>query len=233
MFNKRMFNKIALAVSAALISSSVYAVSPTIGGVENTPDIEIFMSGASAQDKAIASLFSSICITNTLDVFKNDGAKPGKAHTTYFCEIDSAQIVGGTTTTNPTVMLHKRSKGGSAQGVNPLIDEVAIDAMEVFNNVTNASNCTETAAGSKDWRCTINNPGDIIQVVSDAGVSDVNPKMFVGVNAPAGNSPVNSADVDTKLVVTPAAALVFGVPVTTGLRKCFCRKRRVLWLGMS
>ncbi|NOZ36893.1 MAG: hypothetical protein GXP11_02280, partial [Gammaproteobacteria bacterium] len=75
------------------------------------------------------------------------------------------------------------------------------------------------------WRCDITpdadgNPatGNLIQVVSDAGVSDVNPEMFVGVNTPAGNSSVNAADVANKMVVKAAAALVFGVPVTTSLR---------------
>ncbi len=215
-------NQIATAVSAVLLSGSAFALSPT-----TTPDIEIFMSGASAQDKAIGALFKNICVTDAagnttdLDVFKDNAkpSKPGKAHTAYFCTLDNAKVPG-LSITAPKVLFHKRSKGGSAQGVNPVIDEVAIDAMNINNG-----NCLAPAGTDNFWRCDITpdadgNPttGNLIQVVSDAGVSDVNPEMFVGVNTPAGNSEVNATVVGNKMVVKAAAALVFGVPVTTTLR---------------
>jgi ABC-type phosphate transport system substrate-binding protein len=199
--------KLSIAVSSLLVSGAVYAHAPSV-----TPDLEIFMSGASAQDKGIAALFQDLCVTGSLDVYKDDGAKPGKAHSAYFCTVDNAKVPG-LAATSPKVLFHKRSKGGSAQGVNPVIDELAIDAMAINN-----SNCTETSAGSQDWRCTISNPGDLTAVVSDAGVSDVNPEMFVGQNTPAGNDPVDSTAVAQKMEVRSAAALVFGVPVTTSLR---------------
>ena len=204
-----MLKKLSVAVSAALISTSAFALSPT-----TTADIEIFMSGASAQDKGIAALFGDLCVAGTLDTFKDiaNPAKPGKAHSAYFCNIDSAKVPG-LSIANPKVLFHKRSAGGSAQGVNPVIAEQAIDAM-VINN----GNCTETAAGSQSWTCTINGTGDLAAVVSDAGVSDVNPEMFVGENTPAGSSPVDAAVVAAKMEVKGAAALVFGVPVTTTLR---------------
>ncbi|HEB56766.1 MAG TPA: hypothetical protein ENI98_10800 [Gammaproteobacteria bacterium] len=215
--------QIATAVSAVLLSGSALAISPT-----TTPDIEIFMSGATAQDKAIAALFENICVTDAsgnptdLDIFKDNAnaVKPGKAHTAYFCTLDNAKVPG-LSITAPKVLFHKRSKGGSAQGVNPVIDEVAIDAMNINN-----SNCLAPAGTDNFWRCDITKyqadgvtpTGNLIAVVSDAGVSDVNPEMFVGANTPAGNAPVNAADVGNKMVVRAAAALVFGVPVTTSLR---------------
>jgi len=202
-----MLKKVSVAVSAALISTSAFALSPT-----TTPDIEIFMSGASAQDKGIAALFGDLCVAGTLDTYKDiaNPAKPGKAHSAFFCNIDSAKVPG-LSITNPKVLFHKRSAGGSAQGVNPVIDEQAIDAM-VINN----GNCTNTVAG--EYECTIGAAGDLVSVVSDAGVSDVNPEMFVGVNTPAGSAGVNAAAVATKMEVKGAAALVFGIPVTTTLR---------------
>lgn len=213
-----MLKKLSIAVSAALISSSAFAVAPT-----TAPDLEIFMSGASAQDKGIAALFSDLCVAGTLDVYKDvaNPAKKGKAHTAYFCNIDSAKIAGGTPASgaNPTVLFHKRSKGGSAQGVNPVIDEQAIDAMAINNtSVATSGNCTETATGSKVWDCTIGNVGDLVKQVSDAGVSDVNPEMFIKQNTPFGSSPVDAAVVSAKMDVRGAAALVFGIPVTTTLR---------------
>ncbi len=214
--------QIATAVSAVLLTGSAFAISPT-----TTPDIEIFMSGASAQDKAMAALFKNVCVTDAsgvptdLDVFKDNAnpVKPGKAHTAYFCTLDNAKVPG-LSITAPKVLFHKRSKGGSAMGVNPVIDEVAINAMNINNG-----NCSQTA-GESFYRCDITEfeadgvtrTGNLNLVVSDAGVSDVNPEMFVGVNTPAGNSPVNAAAVGNKMVVKAAAALVFGVPVTTSLR---------------
>lgn len=210
-----MLKKVTVAVSAALFSGVVSAQAPSV-----VPDIEIFMSGATAQDKGIAALFDNLCVAGTLDTFKDNAnpAKPGKGYSAYFCTLDNAKVPG-LTLTNPSVLFHKRSAGGSAQGVNPVIDEVSIEAMDI-NNTANvaAGNCTETAAGSHDWRCTIDQPGDLIFRVSDAGVSDVNPEMFVGENTPANNNPVNAADVANKMVVTPAAAVVFGIPATRGLR---------------
>ncbi len=207
-----MLKKLSIAISIALVSSSAYALTPA---AYDANTIEMFVSGASAQDKGIAALFSDLCVAGSLDTYKDvaNPAKPGKAHTAYFCNIDSTKVTGGTTGVNPKVLFHKRSKGGSAQGVNPVIDEQAIDAMTILN-----SNCTETATGSRVWNCSIGNPGDLVQVVSDAGVSDVNPEMFIKQNAPAGSNPVDPTVVSAKMDVRGAAALVFGIPVTTTLR---------------
>ncbi len=195
--------KLSLAVSAALVSGTAFAHAPTV-----TPDIEIFMSGASAQDKGIAALFNDLCVAGTLDTYLDGGT--GKAHSAYFCTIDNAKVPG-LALTNPKVLLHKRSAGGSGQGVNPVIEETPIDAMSINNG-----NCVVMSANK--YNCSITNPGDLVQAVSDAGVSDVNPEMFVGLNTPAGDSPVNVADVTTKLDVVAAAGVVFGVPVNTAFR---------------
>ncbi len=231
--------QIATAVSAVLLSGSVFALPPT-----TVPDLTIYMSGASAQDHAIAMLFENMCTNidpvthlpvldsngnrtpTDLSVYKDDSAKPGKAFTSYFCTIDAAQIKNPDGTTgfpsgaaSMKVLFNKRSKGGSGMGVNPVIDGAAIDAMNINNN-----NCTETAPETF-YRCNITAlkadgtpTNNLIKVVSDAGVSDVNPEMFVGFNTPAGNSPVNATTVAQKMVVQSAAAAVFGIPVTTTLR---------------
>ena len=214
-----MFKKVAFAVSAALVSSSAYALNPSDVGPST---VEIFMSGASAQDKGIAALFSQLCVdadnnnvADDLHVYKDiiSATSPGKAHTAYFCTVDSTQVTG--LSADVPVLFHKRSAGGSAQGVNPVIDEVAIEAMNI-----NGSNCSLVSgdATSGEYHCTIADSDDTVMVVSDAGVSDVNPEMFVGGNTPAGNDPVNATEVSNKMVVRGAASLVFGIPVSTGLR---------------
>ncbi len=233
-----IIKQIATAVSAVLLSGSVFALSPT-----TVPDIKIFMSGASAQDKAIGMLFENMCtnidpvtgvaqydsagnrVPTDLDVYKDASAKPGKAYTSYFCTVDSAQVNGGfapdpvTGSTSRKVLFNKRSKGGSGEGVNPVINQTAIDAMNINNG-----NCAKTGTNSF-YTCDITAlkadgtpTGNLIKVVSDAGVSDVNPEMFIGANAPTGVPPVNATAVAQRMIVKSAAAAVFGIPVTTGLR---------------
>lgn len=216
-----MFNKLSLAVAATLVSTSAFALVPS-----NNVDIELFLSGATAQDNGIARLFADVCVPGTLDTFKDfSSTGNGKKHTAYFCTVDRTQVIGGFPAfeaanpgVNPRVLLHKRSEGGSAQGVNPVIDEAPITAMQIWNDVTNATNCTLLASPANTYSCTLTNAGDTVAVVSDAGVSDVNPEMFVGANTPAGFDPVDAAVVAAKMEVRPAAALVFGIPVTTNLR---------------
>jgi hypothetical protein len=184
--------------------------------------MEIFMSGASAQDKGIAALFKQLCvdanndnIADDLHVYKDiiNPASAGKAHTAYFCTLDAAEVPG--LAANTPALFHKRSAGGSAQGVNPVIDEVALTAMRI-----DGGNCTlvsgDATAGT--YNCTIADANDTTTVVSDAGVSDVNPELFVGGNTPAGNDPVDAVEVANKMVVRGAASLVFNTPVTTNLR---------------
>ncbi len=220
--------QIAAAVSAVLLSSSVFALPPS-----TIPDVELFISGASAQDKSIKALVTSLCVpdpttgASTLDTFQDASAKPGKAYTSYFCKMDNTTVPGLITNPNvPTknVLVHKRSKGGSAQGVSPIIagakglSGAAIASLDIYNTANvSTGNCTNTA-GTRKWLCTIDQPGDLITRIPNMGVSDVNPKLFTGANTPANFSPVAPTDVDAYLTVKPAAALVFGVPVTTSLR---------------
>jgi len=225
--------QVATAVSAVLLSSSAFALAPNTAFDPQAPgstDIELFISGASAQDKSIKALVTSLCVANpdgssSLDTFKDNAnpAKPGKAYTSYFCLMDDTSVPGLVTTRK--VLIHKRSKGGSAQGVSPIIaaaknlTSAAISSMDIYNTANVVSgNCTETATGSKSWLCTIDQPGDLLNRIPNAGVSDVNPKMFIKGNTPVGFDPVDPNDVDNYLKVKAAAALVFGVPVTTDLR---------------
>jgi len=198
------------AVTLAGMSQGAFALAPT-----TTPDIEIFMSGASAQDKAIAALFTNLCDAGTLDVFKdaNKAGSEGKDHSAYFCTLNSTNVPGlkvnGTAVSSANVLLHKRSAGGSAQGVNPLIDATPIAAMSINNG-----NCT--AQGGNVWFCNATG-ANLVNVVSDAGISDVEPTMFTGPNKPSNATAVDPAAAAAALTVLPAAALVFGVPVSDNL----------------
>ena len=199
------------AVAGLLLGSgSVFAHGPLVN-----PDLEIWLSGATAQDNGIALLFDDLCVAGTLDKYQDiaNPSKKGAKHTALFCTIDSSKVTG-LTATNPKVLFHKRSDGGSAQGVNPVAEGTAINHM-VINN----GNCN-LVSGTYD--CTISNPGDLVPHLSTAGVSDVEPAMFVGVNTPSGYSPMTPALL-ANLDVTPGAALVFNTPVNKALRDALQR----------
>ncbi len=222
--------QIIVVVNIMFISGSSDALSPT-----STPDIEIFMSGSSILNDAIYQVFDNhtgapgFCVSDAngnpvdLDVFKDNvnPANPGRAHTAYFCTLDTTRFPEFSISM-PRVLFHKTSYGGSHKGLNPLIDEVAIDAMNIYNG-----NCAapDLARGENFWRCDItpdsdNDPltGNLLQTVPDLGISVFNPEMYVGVNTPYYYSPVSARDVADKLVVKAVAAFVFAVPVSTNLR---------------
>jgi hypothetical protein len=207
-------NRIAAALAACMAfgSGSALALAPT-----ETPDIEIFLSGATAQDGNVGELFKDICQANTLDTFY-DGptGTAGSRHRAYFCTLDTSKVTG-LSTSNPKVLLHKTSTsgsvGGSGIGVNPVMLKQAVDAMSIKNG-----NCVAPTGTEAFWRCRISQTGDLIQQVPDAGVSDVNPELFTGPNTPTGVAPVDAAKVAKLLDVRSGGALVFNTPVTLNLR---------------
>lgn len=194
-----------IAASLAAISLTGFSGISHAWGPDTAPDLTMFMSGATAMDNAITSMFNNLC-TDT-DYYQ-DGTS-GSAYRAFFCTLTPTKVPG--LSANTKVLFIKRSSGGSAQGVNPLVEEAKIDALNIFNN-----NCTETAAGSHTWSCTINNPGDLAQMHPNLGISDVDPFMFRGPNTPDGFSPASQAGIQA-LEIRPVAALLFGVPVTNGL----------------
>ena len=211
-----MMKKHVLSVAIAVAAMTGFSQGALAHAPSVTPDLEIFMSGATAPDKGLKALFTGMCDAGTLDVFRDDpgaSSTKGRNHNAFFCTVSSSQIpnltVNGTAVQSAKILFHKRSQGGSAQGVNPLIDGVAIAHMRIDNG-----NCT--SVGSGNWDC--NAAGaNLSNVVSDAGVSDVEPKLFVGPNKPSNASAVDAAAADAALTIIPAASLIFGVPVTDNL----------------
>lgn len=210
MYLNRM--SVAVVMSLTFSSAPVLALQPT-----ETPDIEIYMSGATAQDGNVGLLFQELCQQNTLDTYY-DGptGTAGSRHRAFFCTLDTTKVTG-LSITNPKVLFHKTSTsgsvGGSGIGVNPVMLKQPVDAMSIKNN-----NCVAPTGNETFWRCRITQTGDLVQQVPDAGVSDVNPEMFTGPNTPNGVAPVDATKVAKLLEVRSGGALVFNTPVTLKLR---------------
>lgn len=191
---------ISLAVAASLgATANVYAYNPTAAHT-----VTVYMSGASAVDNQIAALLDTrVCEANK-DYLNFAGGKPNGNYWGISCQTNTqATKKIASLPANASVLFIKRAAGGSAQGVSPLLANQAIAHLDV-------NSC---GGGSPNWSC-----GSQTNILSDAGISDVNPEMFRGKNTPAGFLPVNPADVAANLIVRPVAAQVFGIPVTKLLR---------------
>lgn len=220
-------------VTAALLSGAAHAAitvdSNGIPVINAATTYEIFLSGSSASQPFIESLMTSskipssnrICDSSKLIYQFRDTGTTGKDQNAYLCELNTANpALKGLAAGKTNLLLYKRNAGGSAQGVNPVVADAAID----FLKVDNAANCTVATAGVAgasftkiNCTYTAGNPALSNPQKPDFGMSDVDPSQFSGQNTPSGFDPVTAADVD-KLTVKSAAVLVFGTPVTKKLR---------------
>ena len=214
-------NKLLAAVAAALSAGGMInaadaalvptGVTPFAGDSAAAVDLEVFMGGASAQDLVLGTVMNtSLCSPGTMSTFLDTGATtPGSSHRAFFCTVPAANVPGWTRAYN--VLFHKTSVGGSSGGIYPVADASAVAHMVV------SSNCTGTASGS--YGCTVGATGTNLRV-SQAGLSDVEPSLFVGDNVPAGNSDIVPAQIDA---ITSANspkstnALIFGIVVNNRL----------------
>ncbi|MDD2739147.1 MAG: hypothetical protein PHR94_09445, partial [Methylomonas lenta] len=116
-----------------------------------------------------------------------------------------------------------RDEGGSAMGVNPLVNN---ESMQYLNITSNPSCVQKTNAvpGLTIGQVSCDYDKDGIDAtkystaVSDFGMSDVDPVQFRGENTPDGYAAITPTDVEA-LTVQGASAVVFGEPVTLQLYK--------------
>jgi ABC-type phosphate transport system substrate-binding protein len=223
------------AISAAMFGGAAQAAITLDGAgkVVVTPanTYEIYLSGASAALDYIEHLATSTSViaadrmcdsTQPIYKFKDNGT--GKDQNAYYCTLNplNPQLVGlagGKT----ELLIYKRSAGGSAMGVSPIIDDAKglPSASIAFLNV-DPSVCTVPAltAGLNVSTCTYSatTAGQFQNHKPDFGISDVDPEQFRGVNTPAGFLAVNPSDVSSLLNVDSAGGQVFGIGATLKLR---------------
>ena len=142
-------NKIAAAVAAscALFAGAAHATAPGAPA-----DITLYLSGASAEDNALRMLFENICVrgtapgsaSDTLDVFLGNGT--GNDYSGLSCTLDSTKLdpasVPANFPTNPTLLLIKRSAGGSGMGGAGVL---SLDSSATIASVVIRSAATEPA----------------------------------------------------------------------------------------
>jgi len=224
------------AVAAALFGGAAQA-DVTLDGngkVVVTPanTYEIYLSGASAALDYIEHLSTSTTVAaaermcdSTKPVFKFKDNGSGKDQDAYLCTLNplNPQLVG-LAGGKSNLMIYKRSKGGSAYGVSPIIAEAkggsaAIEFLNVDPSICSVPSPAPAAGVLSTSTCAYSEStvGQYQTKVPDFGISDVDPEQFRGANTPSGFSGVSASDVNF-LNVESAGGQVFGIGATLKFR---------------
>ena len=202
---------IAAVCALAFAGQAFAAATPPTPSVAAASTVKLFISGSSALQNTIAQLANNVFAVGSVSVFKDGTATAtgasGSNYRAYAGTFDStapASLVG------KTGILYETAAGGSIVGaVN-----VALATPTNRLDLTLDSNCTVQTAtdplvtGAPVYSCTVNTA-----VAPDGGVSDVEPALFVGLNVPAGTSPVTPA-IDAALTKQSTLAQPMGIIVT-------------------
>lgn len=205
-----------LAASAALASSQLFALAPTV-----TPELTVTLSGASAQDAGLLKLIEGLCAAGTIDYFSDTGAATTVGnYNGYFCSVPNVSLTlpAGVTAlgnlsardTNNNgsvdVLVLKRSAGGSGEGPNGVCGALSVTAQLVVDaSCSDAGAVSPEVAADKRWKCPT-----LQQKQSNGGLTDLEYNKF-----PA---PYNSVCDGKNVVTQPIWGTIFNTPVSLNFR---------------
>ncbi|MGO9803452.1 MAG: hypothetical protein ACLPTM_12335 [Steroidobacteraceae bacterium] len=175
------------------------------------PQVELFMSGSTAQDEALENLMHlkggipgapNLCEPGTLDVYR--GVIVGTGNRVFYC-LTSHAVPG--VAAGQRLAIYK-SSGGSGEGVTPVSAGKPVRFLDLARLPQVASCRTGQAVRARGDFAGYGNHTDCDSagrpVVPRAGLSDVNPELVGGVTAP--------------LTVRAQNEVVWGLPVSKNLR---------------
>jgi hypothetical protein len=187
--------------------------------------LDLYISGATAQDKGLRASIVKLCAPNAVVSYTDDISKlEGSGYAVHSCTLGAA---AGTLNGTP-VRVFKRSAGGSAWGVGPVEAKDSIDFLDPTSPNCVASGANFDCAYDHDANATTAKIVDKVSVPTEAGISDLAPEAFKGINllvpgvggvaaGDPGTSALTTAQL-ARLDVDNMAALTFGVIATKGLR---------------
>ena len=209
---------------ASVVASQAHALAPS---AFDSNTVEIYQSGASAQQNTMEALLTDFCQSGTLDTYA-DGADDFR---NYFCTFKTAGVPASLQGKN--VVFYTRATGGSAWGVIPVGKNWNVRFMDLdacsYNGSSSQQTCaitTQSTALLPNGECPTDSADyssadqDTRCRVSDFGVSDVEPDLFVGNNLnPADGfiSGLTSAEA-ASLTVSANYGVVFGFSVSNNVR---------------
>lgn len=202
----RMLRASVLVASSLVAWSGARALPPT-----PAPQIELFISGSTAQDESLENLMRlasgipgvpNLCEPGTLDVFRGDVR--GTPNRVYYCR--TSVLVRGLPA-GLRLAVYK-SSGGSGEGVTPVSAGKPLPFIDLAR-LSQAPGCAlgQPVRPTADFALYRNHTGcngEGRAVVPRAGLSDVNPELVGGVTAP--------------LTVRAQNQIVWGLPVSKNFR---------------
>jgi hypothetical protein len=207
----------ALALSCALGFGSDGCQALALGEYQAKPGdtLDLYVAGSWAQDNTLQQLLQLICETDSLDVYR----APGRYVRLFFCRMKSSQASLAGLPPGQKIAFHKSSIAGGGSGVGPLIQRTPVEFLNVEDLRDHLDDRCPAASrmkhagqgdlsGFTEYECL--NPTPRFEV-PDVGMSDVEPKFFLN---PFGLGP----SALEALSVHHPSALIYGVPVSLGLR---------------
>jgi hypothetical protein len=224
----RTFSKVGAAVALALAGGAVQAL--PLSQYDSTV-VNVYVGGATATDNTLENTALAItggyCVAGTIDIYRT---ATNNNERVVFCTVNSTRVTGFPAG-GSKVAFFKESRGGSSNGVTPLIAVASGQAhslqwldLDQLRNAAPGNGCTSasvaataTLNGYTNWtNCnnlltpadTAGSAGAAGRYDITAGISDVEPRLAF---------PAPSAANIAKLDVKPGLGVVFGVPVTKNL----------------
>lgn len=219
---KSKIKTLTVACALALAGLSQQANAQTFGGPFDTPNLQVFLSGATAPDVFLEQIATQF-FDGAFYRYQDDGGTPtnfgddGRGFRAFFGKVKSTADIPAAIR-GQTVLFIKRSRGGSVIGVNPVARAQRLAVVDI-----QASACVLEAG---IYRCSVkgidlglpgyNSPSNA-GLVPDFGVSDVEPALFKGpYNVEFGATQLLPAEV-ARLDVKPVNVLAMGVSATNAV----------------
>lgn len=217
--------KSVVACALALAATPLFS-NAAVSGPFQTPDVEVYLSGASAPDTYLSTVLTSL-FNGTFYTFKDDKgtratlSDDGSLYTAYFGEVKSGDSSIPASLWGKKVRLIKRSEGGSVWGVNPVARQEAIASLHISDvaHANGTAACTQpTGSAATTWACSRIGSDTSVAAsgnkVPDFGVSDVAPNMFKApYNVEYGKDQLSYAET-AYLTVKTVNTLMMGLAVT-------------------
>jgi hypothetical protein len=209
------FKKLAAACAVAFAAAPAFALNAF-----DTPDLKVYLSGASAPDNFLETIASGMYVgAKGTDWFAYVDSGTGTHSRAFFGTMKGTADGVPAALAGKKVMLIKRSAGGSVFGVNPV---ARAEALAVLNVDAAACSNVSVPAGY-NWKCPVVgvDPGVGAptgqEAVPDFGVSDVSPAMFKEpFNVEFGKSQLSPAEV-ANMTITQVNTLAMGLAVTNAI----------------
>ncbi|MCW5624573.1 MAG: hypothetical protein KIT73_07665, partial [Burkholderiales bacterium] len=191
-------------------------------GPFDTPNLTIYLAGASAPDNFLESIATGIFDAGFIR-YQDDGGTPsvftddGRSYRAFFGRVKNDATIPAALR-GQTVLFVKRSKGGSVWGVNPVARAERIGTLNLTAGtcVLNSSIYRCVEKGIDPGLAGYLNPSNA-GVVPDIGVSDVEPALFKApYNVEFGQSALTATEV-ARLDVKPANVLMMGIVATNAV----------------